>query len=208
MSEAHFSSLITENMLEMPSYCNRLLMKRVSEMFPSPVILSLASEDELYVSCQSFLSYYEREVAAFEKTERLFRLLKKIDNSCLMPTDLIPLIKEVLNSQVDLQTMRGLQEAEHYIATVITRFFYSVNTSRTGQISLREFRLNSRLDAALNILDDGVSVNEEMRYFNLKHFVVLYNSFVELDRDHDGLLHIKDIQGYQHYALTPVLVNR
>jgi hypothetical protein len=53
-----------------------------------------------------------------------------------------------------------------------------------------------------------MDINEERCFFSYQHFYVLLRTFQDLDNDHDGVLHIKDFQSYQHLALTPAMVNR
>ncbi len=216
MQEDSFLRLITTDLLQLPSFCNSIVMQRVSNYDTSSSNNSINSdctdsEASIVesVTCSAFLRYWANEVAPYDATERLFRLLKQPESEYLDADDMLCLVQEVVNKHPGLASLRGDHFCKKYLLTVVTRFFYAVNTSRTGKISLREFRHQSKLLQVLRSIDTmGSDINEERRYFSYEHFMVLYCTFLDLDHDHDGVLHIREIQRYQRFALTPIVVNR
>ncbi len=245
-----FAIVITSDFLRLPSYCNELLIRRITEHYqsiqqPQPSLTtttsSPSSSDKSHdsdtsitdceidllqsitptsydtISYESFIQYWKDEILPYDNIEQFYRLLKQPTNNSiyLLPNDFIPLIQSVVNNHPDLSPMHTIsqQYVNKYILTVITRIFYLINTSRTGKISLREFRnTTSSLLTALYQIDhinnNDNDINNETNYFSYEHFFILFSTFLELDKDNDEILHIKDIQLYQDYALTPIMVNR
>ncbi len=215
---------VTKNLLQMPSFLNKLLVQRIHDHYlASTSGASLASSplSPSMVNCQAFLSYWAKEVAPYDRIERLFRLLKQTSADSIYPDDLIPLVQEIMDVHPGLQLLRApsqVESAKKYLLTVITRMYYKINTSRTGKISMKEFR-TSNLLSTLEYLDNTKvadaknnksvqDINNELDYFNYQHFYVMYSTFLSLDEDKDGYLNIKDLQRYGAFALTPISINR
>ena len=198
MSDQSFLSVITRDVLHWPSYCNNLLIQRVSGGLGKGI------------SCSAFIHYWEQEIVPYDHTEGLFRLLKQPHNNCIKPEDMKSLISVVAKNHPSLHMLHENDHlCEKYVTAVMTRFFYTVNTARTGKITLREFRQHGHLFSILHALAIGAcDINEERRYFSYEHFLVCYCTFMDLDQDHDEYIHIREIQRYQRFAFTPVLVNR
>ncbi len=152
--------------------------------FPPPLAQLFSTSSEKLgcsqvtpVAYSSFLNYWEQEIAPFDEVERLFCLLKKPESDFMTTCDLIPLIQEVVDCHPALEILHAPEEGvgvatdsiDKYILTVVTRVFYSVNQSRTGKISLREFRHYSDLGMVLHQLDSNEDINTETKYFSYQH---------------------------------------
>jgi hypothetical protein len=90
-----------------------------------------------------------------------------------------------------LQTHPGLaflvdspEFGERYVQTVLYRIMYTVNISRTDQVTAKEIR-RSNLLAVLHKLDVEDDINKVTDYFSYRHFYVIYTSFWKLDIDRD-----------------------
>ena len=94
-----------------------------------------------------------------------------------------------------------------YALAVITRIFYTVNTSRTGQISLKELRNSNLLEAFLHV-DEDTDINRAVDFFSYEHFYVLYCKFFELDTDRDFIIHREDLVKYADHSLSENIVDR
>ncbi len=104
-----------------------------------------------------------------------------------------------------------LSKQNKYMLSVITRIFYQLNRSRTGVISIREFRYNGGKQF-LNVLislSTMWDINEETSFFSIEHFHTLVHLFQSLDEDsQDGVLTRRELQKYDNFALTPAIINR
>jgi hypothetical protein len=106
----------------------------------------------------------------------------------------------------ELQTLQN-----KYMLYVITRIFYTLNHTRNGLISKREFRHygGQQFLSILQGLSHIWDINEETMFFSLKHFQTLVYLFQQLDEEsQDGILTRKELQKYDQFSLTPVLINR
>ncbi len=205
------------------------------------------------INCAQFLFFWEHQIAPYDRTERLFRLFLPIgtkttpNREYLVPDDFLALVQEVIRHHPSLYLLQENNDYQQkYLITVITRIFYLMNSSRTGKITLREFRywthslphhqtdiilsdpnegpgIPSTLstsaisfESILNQIDpkplkpstEEIDIDIDKFFFSYKHFYVLMCTFLDLDNDQDGVLHIKDFQKYNRFALTPIMVNR
>lgn len=157
----------------------------------------------------SLLTLWETEIAPFDKQERLFRLLtftKQDHQKYLEPDDLVPLIEKVVEQFGNNdQQFINLHNKHQYIQSVIARFFYWVNRSRTGKITLREFRLYSELEDVLKKLETVASINDETKYFSYLQFNILFHLFQSFPQ---GKMKCNDLCNYYDHAINTIVINR
>jgi len=82
---------------------------------------------------------------------------------------------------------------------VISRIFYSVNTSWSGELSLAEIR-RSDLIRVIDLLEKEEDINQVTAYFSYEHFYVIYCKFWELDRDHDLFISKTDLARHSDHG--------
>lgn len=82
---------------------------------------------------------------------------------------------------------------------VISRIYYCVNQSWSGQITLAELRRSDLLQVieTLEVEDD---INQVTQYFSYEHFYVIYCKFWELDRDHDLFIDKHDLARHSDHG--------
>lgn len=190
-----FFLCVTQPLLHWPVLLNPLLIARVHSLFP-PV----PAPQKDHVSCSSFLKFWQQEIAPFDRVTRLFRLLKQPHCDFIMPGDLVPLLNEILS-----KWQPTIQTKNNFIKYATARFFYSVNTSRTGRISLREFRWNARLETLLVRICANHRISDRDNYFHTLKFHEIYSAFAELSKEKQI---IERLQAFDDYALCPSIVNR
>lgn len=192
-----FKTELTIGLLQWPSLLTELIIKKITK-------------ENDFVCLDSFVTFWKEEIAPFDRSTRLFRLLKKAENNYLFPDDLVPLIEQVVAlfgcSELLQLKQSNPRKFSRYILSVISRFFYWVNTSRSGQISSREFRLHSKLEKVLLFIDRNGSISQERKYFSFNDFLVADHNFHYYAKEES--IYIRELQKYQKYAVTPVIINR
>jgi serine/threonine-protein phosphatase 2A regulatory subunit B'' len=146
--------------------------------------------------------------AAQNQACRAFDILRCDDRQHVVPEDLHPLLTGILASHPGLAFLHDTPEfQERYAETVAHRIFYSLNTTGSGRLSLRDMRRGDFLEA-LRELEAEDDVNRCTRYFSYEHFYVIYCKFWDLDTDHDFLLSRDDLLRYANHSLTYRIADR
>ena len=119
-----------------------------------------------HVSYEAFLCYWLHEIAPYDVSERLYRLLLPLKKdasvataspSGIAPKDLLALLQCIMATHPSLSCLQEFPQYQFdYARTVIARIFYACNTSRSGTLSLAEFK-KSNLPEVLIGLDPYAS---------------------------------------------------
>lgn len=160
------------------------------------------------ITLKMFTQYWKAEIEPFDRAERLFRTIKKKNADFIAQEDFMPFIQELLRFHPGLEFLSNHEDFQlKYALTVITRIFYSVNTSRCGKISLKELRKSNLFQAFMHV-DEETDINKVTEYFSYEHFYILYCRFVELDCDKDGKIRKEDLMRYRELSLSDAIVER
>jgi len=221
---------ITKRYCGIPSFFNVPLVNRINELFgehdrdksrkgvfgrhassSSSSASSLqheAAASEQTVQLKAFWNFWYAEIEPYDRVERFFRVIKQTDSDTITKDDFVPFMQELLKFHPGLDFLVQHDEFQRkYALTVITRIFYSVNTSQTGRLSLREV-MQSNLFNAFMHADEENDINRVLDYFSYEHFYVLYCRFFELDTDKDTKLTRDDLIRYSEHALSDFIVDR
>jgi len=191
---------------------------KAAELHPkipyNPAWISAAEEEQLIelengrLTEQEMVQYWKREVEPYDKSERFFRLVKKPNAKFIEAKDFFLIVRELIDGHPGLEFLESTPEfQEKYARTVVARIMHRVNTSWTGEITLRELRKSDLLHY-LGLADEEEEINAINEYFSYEHFYVIYCKFWELDSDHDFLLSREDLFRYGGHSLTKVIVDR
>jgi len=174
----------------------------------SPPLAAAAEVLPLSLSLDTLLRFWEKEMAPYDATDRLFRLLKQPGASYIVKEDLFPFLRRLLETHPGLEFLRTHPDFQQkYALTVAARIFYTLNRAGTGKISAKELR-RSGLLAAMRFVDENEDINKETAFFSYEHFYVLYCRFWELDTDRDGFLSREDLLKYGDHSLSNAIVDR
>jgi serine/threonine-protein phosphatase 2A regulatory subunit B'' len=210
---------VTKRLCGIPSFFNLPMCKRLNDFYGDNISgnnkVGLKNDNRAIdnrtigkVKLKAFLSFWQAEIEPYDRIERFFRIIKQPENDYICKDDFVPLIQELLHFHPGLFFLENQEEFQRkYALTVITRIFYSVNTSRSGKISLREVR-NSNLMSEFMHVDEETDINRVVEYFSYEHFYVLYCKFFELDIDKDGKIHREDLLKYAEHSLSELVVDR
>lgn len=208
---------VTKRLCGIPSFFNLPLCKRINERFgdadagiPPPRTIGRSGRHPsgVKIKLKAFLKFWQAEVEPYDRIERFFRVIKRHDAEYIYKDDFIPFLQELLHFHPGLDFLEAHEEFQRkYALTVITRIFYTVNTSRSGKLSLREVRNSNLFNACMHV-DEETDINRVVEYFSYEHFYVLYCKFFELDMDKDSKLTRSDLVKYGEHSLSDAIVDR
>ncbi|XP_075235885.1 uncharacterized protein LOC142333004 isoform X2 [Lycorma delicatula] len=176
----------------------------------APLFIACGGEKLGYVELNSFIEYWRNVCSTcHDPASRFMRILTRGQNrNYLLPEDFMPLIQDVVDTHPGLTFLKEAAEFHsRYVHTVISRIFYCVNQSWSGQISLPELRRSDFL-RVVELLEAEDDINQVTQYFSYEHFYVIYCKFWELDRDHDLFIDKQDLARHSDHALSTRLIDR
>lgn len=194
---------ITKEICNFPSFFNGPLHKFILQQWNKNSTKKAES-----VTLAMFQLFWKENMENCDAAERFFRLIKHPDNDYISRDDFLPYIEELLEYHPGLEFLLNHAEfQEKYAVTVITRIYYSVNSSHNGKITARQIR-KSDLIEAFHAVDEEEDINKVTRYFSYEHFYVLYCRFWELDHDRDYSITREDLLKYGDHSLSHLIVDR
>ncbi|TGZ72006.1 hypothetical protein CRM22_002328 [Opisthorchis felineus] len=143
-----------------------------------------------------------------DETARFVYMLTNGRSHYLVHSDFSPLIQDILESHPGLAFLQEAKDFHsRYVATVVARILFCVNTSWSGRISLTELRKSNFL-SVLASLEQQDDINLVTQYFSYEHFYVIYCKFWELDEDHDLIISRSDLARHNNYAISDRMIER
>jgi len=194
---------VSKEICNFPSFFNGPLYRKILKAHNKS-----RSKEAESVTLDMFQHFWKENIENCDAAERFFRLLKQDNREYLTRDDFLPYIEELLEYHPGLEFLLNHAEfQEKYAVTVITRIFYSVNSSHNGKITARQIR-KSDLIEAFHAVDEEEDINKVTRYFSYEHFYVLYCRFWELDHDRDYRITREDLLKYGDHSLSHLIVDR
>ncbi|CBY41470.1 unnamed protein product, partial [Oikopleura dioica] len=144
----------------------------------------------------------------FDSESQLMALLTYgTTRNYLVPSDLTPLITDVIETHPGLEFLRSAPEFHtRYVTTVIARLFY-IASAWNKKLAVPGLR-KSEFAQVINSLDSLDDINNEQRFFSYEHFYVIYCRFWELDSDHDLRIGPTDLSKYGDYSISVKAIDR
>lgn len=111
-----------------------------------------------------------------------------------------------------LPQLEGLERSFHsfYVCTAVRKFFFFLDPLGLGRIRIRDILACSFLDDLLELRDDEApkSAHAEINWFSAPSALSVYGHYLNLDRDHNGMLSQQELAGYGSGTLTAVFLER
>ncbi|XP_050538247.1 serine/threonine-protein phosphatase 2A regulatory subunit B'' subunit beta isoform X2 [Daktulosphaira vitifoliae] len=175
-----------------------------------PLFFACGGDVSITIDLNSFLNFW-KEVwsTCHDLSSKFIRILSRNPKKqTLSPENFIVLVQDVVDSHPGLTFLKTAPEFHsRYVHTVISRIFYNVNTSWSGELSLSEIR-RSDLIRVIDLLEKEEDINQVTAYFSYEHFYVIYCKFWELDRDHDLFISKTDLARHSDHALSTRIIDR
>jgi serine/threonine-protein phosphatase 2A regulatory subunit B'' len=91
----------------------------------------------------------------------------------------------------------------------VRKFFFFLDPLRTGKIRIRDILTCNFLDDLLELRDVDIPKDaQEMNWFSAPSALSVYGHYLNLDKDHNGMLSKKELAGYGSGTLTSVFLER
>lgn len=139
----------------------------------------------------------------------------KSTSDFLTEEDLSIFVQDVVDSHPGLQFLHDTPAfISRYVATVVSRITYCVNSSWSENVSLRDLRHDlitkkgTSFLAAVRQLEETDDINAVTEFFSYEHFYVIYCKFWELDRDHDLKISKAELAGYNNHSISDRMIDR
>lgn len=190
--------------------------KRVTELagpklqpyFTANIFARLQQDDPCgRVSIMSLFNYVMRKVW-LQQTRVGLSLYDATGQGYLREADLESYIADLLPT---LPQLEGLETSFHsfYICTAVRKFLYFLDTLRAGRVRILDVLVCSFLDDLLELRDEDLSKElQEQNWFSAPSALRVYGQYLNLDRDHNGMLSISELANYGSGTLTQPFLER
>jgi serine/threonine-protein phosphatase 2A regulatory subunit B''/actin-binding protein anillin len=159
------------------------------------------------ISVMSLFNYAMRKVW-LQQTRIGLSLYDFTGQGFLTENDLESYILELIPSFPQLE---GLEKSFHsfYVCTAVRKFFFFLDPLRTGRIRIRDILNCNFLDDLLELRDEEMPKDaQELNWFSATSALSVYGHYLNLDKDHNGMLSKKELMGYGSGTLTPIFLDR
>lgn len=159
------------------------------------------------ISIMQFFNYVMRKVW-LQQTRIGLSLYDVAGRGYLRESDLENYILELIPT---LPQLSGLEQSFYsfYVCTAVRKFFFFLDPLRTGRIKIQDVLACSFLDDLLELRDEELSKEmQENNWFSAPSALRVYGIYLNLDKDHNGMLSKSELAAYGTGTLTTVFLDR
>uniref|UniRef100_A0A4W3GKA7 Serine/threonine-protein phosphatase 2A regulatory subunit B'' subunit gamma n=1 Tax=Callorhinchus milii TaxID=7868 RepID=A0A4W3GKA7_CALMI len=159
------------------------------------------------ISIMQFFNYVMRKVW-LHQTRIGLSLYDVAGQGYLRESDLENYILELIPT---LPQLDGLEKSFYsfYVCTAVRKFFFFLDPLRTGKIKIQDILACSFLDDLLELRDEELSKeSQESNWFSAPSALRVYGQYLNLDKDHNGMLSKEELSRYGTGTLTSVFLDR
>uniref|UniRef100_A0A6Q2YZJ0 Serine/threonine-protein phosphatase 2A regulatory subunit B'' subunit gamma n=1 Tax=Esox lucius TaxID=8010 RepID=A0A6Q2YZJ0_ESOLU len=180
---------------------------KCKQFFTARVYAKLLHNDPYgRISIMQFFNYVMRKVICLIQCRLKNRLLEI--GVCVLLKDLENYILELIPT---LPQLDGLEKSFYsfYVCTAVRKFFFFLDPLRTGKIKIQDILACSFLDDLLELRDEELSKeSQESNWFSAPSALRVYGQYLNLDKDHNGMLSKEELCRYGTGTLTGVFLDR
>ncbi|GBP79511.1 hypothetical protein EVAR_58522_1 [Eumeta japonica] len=110
-----------------------------------------------------------------------------------------------------LAALDGLDSSfsSFYVCTAARKFLFFLDPLRVGRVRIRDVLSCSFLDDLLELREEDLPMElQEQNWFSAPSALRVYGQYLNLDRDHNGMLSIDELAGYGSGTLTRAFLQR
>lgn len=110
-----------------------------------------------------------------------------------------------------LAALDGLESSfsSFYVCTAARKFLFFLDPLRVGRVRIRDVLSCSFLDDLLELREEELPMElQEQNWFSAASALRVYGQYLNLDRDHNGMLSIHELAGYGSGTLTRTFLQR
>ncbi|XP_066591199.1 serine/threonine-protein phosphatase 2A regulatory subunit B'' subunit gamma-like [Prorops nasuta] len=159
------------------------------------------------ISIMALFNYVMRKVW-LHQTRIGLSLYDVTGQGYLRESDLENYILELIPT---LPQLEGLEKSFHsfYVCTAVRKFLFFLDPLRTGRVRIQDILACSFLDDLLELRDEDLPKDlQEANWFSAPSALKVYGQYLNLDRDHNGMLNKDELAGYGTGTLTSVFLER
>ncbi|KAI0231719.1 Serine/threonine-protein phosphatase 2A regulatory subunit B'' subunit gamma [Lamellibrachia satsuma] len=159
------------------------------------------------ISIMQFFNYVMRKVWLYQ-TRIGLALYDVAGLGYLKESDLENYILELIPT---LPQLDGLEKSFYsfYVCTAVRKFFFFLDPLRTGKVKIQDILACSFLDDLIELRDEDLPKEmQESNWFSAPSALRVYGQYLNLDKDHNGMLSKEELARYGTGTLTPVFLDR
>jgi serine/threonine-protein phosphatase 2A regulatory subunit B'' len=174
--------------------------------FSASTFLKFDRDEYGRIDVNSFFHSIVRKSNLFQ-TRIHISLYDEVGNGYLREKDLEDYIKDIISSFKHLENMED-SFSGYYTMTAARKFFFFLDPKRTGRIYIKDM-LTSPILAELYELRNEKSSPEELNnnWFSMHSAYGLYEKYLKLDSDNNGLLKREELAKYS-WGITSIVIDR
>ncbi|XP_069494548.1 serine/threonine-protein phosphatase 2A regulatory subunit B'' subunit gamma isoform X2 [Ambystoma mexicanum] len=181
---------------------------KCKQFFAATVFAKLLHQDSYgRIAIMQFFNYVMRKVW-LHQTRIGLSLYDVAGQGYLRESDLENYILELIPT---LPQLDGLEKSFYsfYVCTAVRKFFFFLDPLRTGKIKIQDILACSFLDDLLELRDEELSKeSQESNWFSAPSALRVYGQYLNLDKDHNGMLSKEELSRYGTGTLTNVFLDR
>eukprot|EP00074_Homo_sapiens_P097977 XP_016876877.1 serine/threonine-protein phosphatase 2A regulatory subunit B'' subunit gamma isoform X3 [Homo sapiens] len=181
---------------------------KCKQFFTAKVFAKLLHTDSYgRISIMQFFNYVMRKVW-LHQTRIGLSLYDVAGQGYLRESDLENYILELIPT---LPQLDGLEKSFYsfYVCTAVRKFFFFLDPLRTGKIKIQDILACSFLDDLLELRDEELSKeSQETNWFSAPSALRVYGQYLNLDKDHNGMLSKEELSRYGTATMTNVFLDR
>lgn len=199
-----------EQLITYSEFCklSTLACTKVKPYFTAMVFAKLQQGDPLgRISKMSLFNYVMRKVW-LDQTRIGLSLYDVSGQGYLTENNLESYITELLPT---LPQLEGLEKSFHsfYVCTAVRKFLFFLDPLGTGRVKILDVLACSFLDDLLELRDEELSKElQEQNWFSAPSALRIYGNYLNLDRDHNGMLSKTELAGYGSGTVTKPFLDR
>ncbi|CAG9764751.1 unnamed protein product [Ceutorhynchus assimilis] len=187
---------------------SQLAGPKVKPYFKPSVFAKLQQGDpQGRVSIISLFNYVMRKVWT-DQTRVGLSVYDTTGQGYLTETELENYITELLPTLCQLD---GLEKSFHsfYVCTAVRKFLFFLDVVRANRVRILDILACTFLDDLLELRDEDVSKEvQEQNWFSAPSALRIYGHYLNLDRDHNGMLSKSELASYGSGTLTKPFLDR
>ncbi|KAL7648208.1 UNVERIFIED_CONTAM: hypothetical protein RMT77_000111 [Armadillidium vulgare] len=174
---------------------------------PSTFCKLLQNDPYGRISVMNFFNYVMRKVW-LHQTRIGLSLYDFAGQGFLRESDLENYILDLFPTILQLNE---LEKSFHsfYVCTAVRKFFFFLDPLHSGQIKIQDILACSFLDDLLELRDEDLPKKQQQsNWFSAPSALRVYGIYLNLDKDHNGMLSKEELGKYGMGTLTKVFIDR
>ena len=208
--EEEFASICEDQLLDYDAFLKaKSLSGSKCQQYFQPLIFAKLQHGDPHgrISVMAFFNYVMRKVW-IHQTRIGLSLYDVNGQGFLREQDVENYIAELIET---LPQLDGLDHSFHsfYVCTAVRKFFFFLDPLRTGRIKIQDILASSFLDDLLELRDQDLAKDaQDANWFSAPSALRVYGQYLNLDKDHNGMLSRAELLSYGTSTLTPTFIDR